>query len=73
MKYLVLCTLMLTACPSGAALCQHLETRCAEDVSQLCDARGRWEVVADCASVEGDHPFTCRQDEDGDHVCLPGI
>jgi len=73
MRYLLIFALVLTACPAGAPLCQHLQTRCAEDVAQICDARGRWEVVADCGDVEGDFPFVCRVDGDGDHVCLPDL
>ena len=73
MKYVIVifASLVLSGCP--AAVCTHLETRCADDVAQLCDSRGRWQEVANCAEVEGDFPFVCRQDHEGDHVCLPGI
>lgn len=55
-------SLALASCP--AAVCEQLETRCADTVVQLCDARGRWQDVMDCTTVEpGD--WHCAADEEG--------
>ena len=70
-RWILVAAFALLGCPNGAAVCTHLETRCAEDVSQICDSRGRWETVADCGQVEGEFPFSCQEDDEGDHVCLP--
>lgn len=64
--------IVLAGCPSGSAVCTQLETRCANDWAQICNADGQWDSIADCSVVEGAGPFTCQVDEDGDHVCLPG-
>lgn len=67
-------SLAVVGCPNGAATCsQHLQTRCADDVAQICNASGRWEDIANCAEVEGDFPFVCRQDSEGEHTCLPSL
>jgi len=77
MRYLLICItiLLFPACPQNAAApcSQHLTTRCSGDVAQICNASGHWEDVTNCAEVEGDFPFICRADADGDHVCLPGL
>lgn len=58
MKILVaiIVVFMFSNCPSPA-VCTHLETRCADDVAQLCDADGHWQTVMDCTVItpEGWH------------------
>lgn len=66
-----LLSVALMACPPAAGVCIHLQTQCATDVAQVCDTHGQWETITDCAEVEGDSPFTCQEDDEGDHVCLP--
>jgi len=67
MKALVIISVVfLTACP--AAVCEHLQTRCADDVAQVCDSRGRWQNVMDCSGVETG-AWECGVD-DGEHTCI---
>ena len=66
MKALViLAVVFMTACPT--TVCQSLETRCAEDVAQVCDARGRWQDVLYCDDVRPG-TWECGE-EDGEHSC----
>jgi RES domain-containing protein len=55
------------ACPPAAVVCNQLETRCADDVVQLCDARGRWQDVMDCADMTPDE-WHCGSD--GGATCI---
>lgn len=58
----VVMVLVLAGCP--AAICQSTEMRCAENVSQICDAQGRWQEVADCSQTEpGEWTCVVRDDE----------
>lgn len=65
--------LILLGCPAPAAVCTHLETRCADNVAQLCDTRGQWQDVVDCEGVASPTQlrWSCVEDDEGDHVCLP--
>jgi hypothetical protein len=66
MRLFALLALLFTGCPP--AVCAHLETRCADDVVQICDTQGRWEEVMDCGeTVPGE--WECGQEE-GEHTCL---
>ena len=59
------------ACPPPLdAPCEVAETRCAENQVQVCNARSRWQLVADCAEVDADRDFTCQRMGTGAHACL---
>lgn len=58
---------VLTGCP--AAVCTQLQTRCSGEVAQVCDARGRWQNVMDCAATEPGEWYCAEDDEEG-HTCL---
>jgi len=62
---LVFVALFATACP--AAVCESVETRCAGDVVQICNANGQWQDVMDCTDVEPGS-WECGED-DGEHTC----
>ena len=61
---------LLLACPV-APVCEQLQTRCADAVAQVCDADGRWQDVMNCAEVEGDSTFSCQEEPEEGHTCLP--
>jgi len=57
--------MLLTSC---GPVCERLETRCANDVVEICDSRGRWQTVLDCRTVSSE-PWSCVFDGD-DHTCI---
>ena len=67
MKFLiVLSVLFLGAC--SASLCRSYQSRCSDNIVQICDSRGQWQTVMDCSSVvHGD--WECGVD-DGEHTCV---
>jgi hypothetical protein len=62
--------LLAASCPP-TGVCEPQQTQCVDDVAQLCDPEGRWQDVMNCAEVEGDHTFSCQQDPEEGHTCLP--
>lgn len=67
---------LLGGCPPSAAVCPLRATRCADDVVEVCDARGRWQTVADCADVarSSGGEWSCsttREDGREINACLP--
>jgi hypothetical protein len=68
MRWIIIAIAFLsTGCP---AVCEHLQTRCAADVAQVCDSEGHWQNVMDCSNVEPDE-WRCAPDLDGEHTCRP--
>lgn len=67
MRYLlVLLACFVPACPGP--VCHHLQTRCANDVIQICDSHGRWQTVIDCDEIEPNE-WDCMFDG-VDHTCI---
>lgn len=67
MRYLlVLLAFVVSACSS--TMCRKMETRCADDVVQICDSRGRWQEVMDCRDIQPGG-WTCEFDG-VDHTCI---
>ena len=67
MRYLLLVVAcFMPSCPGP--VCQKLQTRCANDVVQICDSRGRWQKVIDCREVQPDG-WSCVFDG-VDHTCI---
>ncbi len=68
-RFLVIAALGVStaSCPPAAVVCAQQETRCAEDVVQLCDARGRWQDVMDCAEMT---PVEWHCGQDGGATCI---
>ncbi len=71
----------LAHCPR-AAPCAPLETRCASNVAEICDADGDWHELVDCdlVSEQSEEGFVCAYvDESTDddrvtgHTCVPDI
>lgn len=78
MKMLMLLIALLTlgACDENG--CSAGETRCSDDVVEVCDVAGSWREVADCGDVTSEQGVTwscCPLDAYGDggglHACLP--
>ena len=66
MRYLVLLACCMSAC--SGAVCRKLETRCANNVVQVCDSQGRWQKVIDCREIR---PLSWECVFDGeDHTCI---
>lgn len=65
---IVVAAFAILGCP--AAVCEQLETRCASDVAQVCNADGQWQVVMDCGQVEPG-AWSCGEDPDEGHTCNP--
>ena len=74
MKFFLVMLVFLAGCP--AAVCQHLESQCANNVAQICDSHGQWEEIMNCGNVlavdplRGSASWTCQEVPDG-HACLP--
>jgi len=51
-------------------VCDPNASRCQGDSVQICDSDGRWVTTMTCNEVGEE--FTCQQDTDGLHTCLPG-
>jgi hypothetical protein len=49
MKYLLLVLPLLSGCPTP--VCSTLAARCNGPRAELCDSRGQWQLVADCAEA----------------------
>jgi len=69
----MLVALLLAGCDDE---CSQNATRCDDDRAEMCSADGVWELIADCAAIEGAE-FTCCADPAGgfncmlDEECLP--
>lgn len=60
------------SCPQEqTGVCTPTEGRCADNQAQVCDSRGRWQVITDCAAVGGDRPFVCERQDTGEFACVP--
>jgi len=71
MKYVGMMLIALALSATGCGVCVAEATRCQGQTAQICDSRGRWQTVMDCDAVQGDSVFSCVEDADGDHTCLP--
>jgi len=52
----------------SSTMCRKMETRCADDVVQICDSRGRWQEVMNCRDIQPGG-WTCEFDG-VDHTCI---
>lgn len=69
MAILAAVALLTMACEE----CDPSDTRCRGDIADICSSNGQWELMMDCAEVEGGGtPWTCCYDpETGDDNCMP--
>ncbi len=58
--------LLSVACPQP--VCEALQTRCAGNIAQVCNAQGQWQEVANCDTVTPGE-WQCTADEDVGHTC----
>jgi hypothetical protein len=75
MRYIIAILLTLTLFLTGCAECTKLATRCLDNQAQLCNTRGKWEVVMDCTKLKRkavDPDWVCRTMQDGMCTCMPG-
>jgi len=63
----------LFSCSSKFEKCDPEASRCSVNLVQICDSDGNWVTILDCSEVSAEEPFSCQQDTDGLHACLPSV
>lgn len=66
-------SLLCLSCSDKAEKCEEETSRCSGNSVQICNSDGVWETIMNCEEVSGEETFTCQQDTDGVHACLPGF
>ena len=63
---LTMLVLLLVGCGDE---CSENATRCSGDSAEMCSSGGEWELIADCAAIEG-AAFACCADPAGGYNCM---
>ena len=55
--FVAILVLFLTGCDEDS--CEPEELRCRGERSEICNASGEWEFIANCDAIEGGGEWTC--------------
>ena len=55
----------------GPAVCQVAATRCAGQRAEVCDGRGQWSLVGDCAEAGAVCAEVADEYHGAGHACVP--